>query len=152
MANKIYVVDLTEEERTFLLGFINQGTKSARKLKRAHILLLAHEGKTDREIAEALHTSTPTVQRTRRRFVEGGLDRALNEDPRPGARKKLDERGEAILETLAKSEPPEGRKRWTLQLLADRLVELKVVESISHETVRQVLKKRGSSHGRGRNG
>jgi len=139
MANKIYVVDLTEEERTFLLGFINQGTKSARKLKRAHILLLAHEGKTDREIAEALHTSTPTVQRTRRRFVEGGLDRALNEDPRPGARKKLDERGEAILETLAKSEPPEGRKRWTLQLLADRLVELKVVESISHETVRQVL-------------
>ena len=141
MANKKYVVDLTEEERTFLLHFINQGTQSARKLKRAHILLLAHEGKTDREIAEALHTSTPTVQRTRRRFVEGGLDRALNEDPRPGARKKLDEKGEALLETLAKSEPPEGRKRWTLQLLADRLVELKVVDSISHETVRQVLKK-----------
>ena len=147
MANKIYVVDLTEEERTFLLDFINQGTQSARKLKRAHILLLAHEGKRDGEIAEALHTSTPTVQRTRRRFVEGGLDRALNEDPRPGARKKLDEQGEALLETLAKSEPPEGRKRWTLQLLADRLVELKVVDSISYETVRQELKKNGSSRG-----
>jgi len=78
MANKIYVVDLTEEERTFLLHFINRGTQSARKLKRAHILLLADEGKTDCEIAEVLHTSTPTVQRTRQRFVEGGLNRALN--------------------------------------------------------------------------
>lgn len=87
------------------------------------------------------------MQRTRQRFVEGGLDRALNEDPRPGERKRLDEKGEALLETLAKSEPPEGRKRWTLQLLADRLVELKVVESISYETVRQVLKKSDSSRG-----
>ncbi len=147
MANKIYVVDLTEKERAFLLDFINRGTQSARKLKRAHILLLADEGKTDGEIAEGLHTSTSTVQRTRRRFVEGGLERALNEAPRPGARKKLDEKGEALLETLAKSEPPEGRKRWTLQLLADRLVELEVVDSISYETVRQVLKKNDSSRG-----
>lgn len=147
MANKIYVVDLTEEERTFLLDFINRGTQSARKLRRARTLLLADEGKTDREIAEALHTSTPTVQRTRRRFVEGGLARALNEDPRPGAGKKLDAKGEAVLEALARSEPPEGRKRWTLQLLADRLVELKVVDSISDETVRQELKKSGLSLG-----
>jgi len=147
MANKIYVVDLTEEEHAFLLDFINQGTQSARKLKRAHILLLADEGKTDREIAEALHTSTSTVQRTRRRFVEGGLDRVLNEDPRPGARKKLDAKGEEVLEMLARSEPPEGRKRWTLQLLADRLVELKVVDSISYETVRHELKKSDPSRG-----
>ena len=147
MANKIYVVDLTEEERTFLLDFINRGTQSARKLRRARTLLLADEGKTDREIAEALHTSRPTVQRTRRRFVEGGLARALNEDPRPGAGKKLDAKGEAVLEALARSEPPEGRKRWTLQLLADRLVELKVVDSISDETVRQALKKSGLSLG-----
>lgn len=147
MANKIYVVDLTEEERTFLLDFINRGTQSARKLRRARTLLLADEGKTDREIAEALHTSTPTVQRTRRRFVEGGLARALNEDPRPGAGKKLDAKGEAVLETLARSEPPPGRKRWTLQLLADRLVELKVVDSISDETVRRELKKSGLSLG-----
>ena len=143
MANKIYVVDLTKDERTFLLGFISQGTQSARKLNRAHILLLADEGKTDSEIAKALHTSTPTVQRTRRRFVEGGLEQALNEDPRPGAVKKLDEKGEAVLEALARSEPPEGRQRWTLQLLADRLVELQVVDSISYETVRQALKKSG---------
>lgn len=147
MANKIYVVDLTEEERTFLLDFINRGAQSARKLRRARTLLLADEGKTDREIAEALHTSTPTVQRTRRRFVEGGLARALNEDPRPGAGKKLDAKGEAVLETLARSEPPAGRKRWTLQLLADRLVELKVVDSISDETVRRELKKSGLSLG-----
>lgn len=147
MANKIYVVDLTEDERTFLLEFINRGEQSARKLKRAHILLLSDEGKTDSEIAEALHTSAPTVQRTRQRFVEGGLERALNEDPRPGARKKLDAKGEAVLETLARSQPPAGRKRWTLQLLADRLVQLKVVDSISYETVRQALKKSGSSLG-----
>lgn len=147
MANKIYVVDLTEEERTFLTDFVNRGERSARKLKRAHILLLADGGKTDAEIAAALHTSTPTVQRTRQRFVEGGSDRALNEGPRPGARKKLDAKGEAILETLARSEPPEGRKRWTLQLLADKLVELKVIDSISYETVRQELKKNVSSLG-----
>ena len=144
---KIYVVDLTEEERAFLLDLIKGGEHSARKLNRARILLLADEDKTDREIAGVLHTSTPTVQRTRRRFVEGNLDRALNEDPRPGAHKKLDERGEAILETLARSEPPEGRKKWTLQLLADRLVELKVISSISYETVRQELKKNGLSLG-----
>ena len=143
MARKVYVVDLTDEERAFLQKMIRGGTASARKLRRAHTLLLADEGKTDREIAEALHTSLSTVHRTRRRFVEGGLERALNEDPRPGARRKLDERGEAVLETLARSEPPAGRKRWTLQLLADRLVELGVVDSISDETVRKVLKKSG---------
>jgi hypothetical protein len=71
------------------------------------------------------------VQHTRQRFVEGNLDRGLNEDPRPGARKKLDERGEAVLETLGRSKSPEGRKNWTLQLLADRLVELRFVDSIS---------------------
>ena len=143
MANKIYVVDLTDEEREFLLNFISHGTQSVRKTKRAHILLLADEGQTDGDIAKALHTSESTVQRTRRRFVVGNLDRALNEDPRPGASKKLDEKGEALLTVLAQSEPPEGRKRWTLQLLADRLVELKVVNSISCETVRQELHKKG---------
>ena len=145
MPRKIYVVDLTNEERTYLLDFIKSGKRSARKLNRARILLLADEGRTDREIAEALHTGTATVQRTRRRFVEGNLEGALNERPRPGGSKKLDEKGEAILEALAHSEPPEGRKRWTLHLLADRLVELKVVESISHETVRRELKKSESS-------
>ena len=141
MSRKIYIVGLTQEERTYLLTFIKSGRHSARKLNRARILLLADEGKTDQEIAEALHTGTATVQRARQRFVEGNLEGALNERPRPGGQKKLDEKGEAILETLAHSKPPAGRKRWTLQLLADRLVALKVVDSISYETVRQEVKK-----------
>ena len=146
---KIYHVDLTDDERTYLLEFIKSGERSARKMNRARILLLAHEGKRDRDIVEALHTSVPTVQRTRKRFVEGGLDGALNERPRPGGRtrKKLDEKGIVILETLARSEPPAGRKNWTMQLLADRLVELKVVDCISDETVRTELKKSDLSPG-----
>jgi transposase len=147
MPKKTYIVDLREEERTYLLDLIQKGKHSARKLNRARILLLADEGKTDREITEALHTGSATVQRTRQRFVEGNVDGALNERPRPGAQKKLDEKGEAVLETLADSKPPDGRKRWTLQLLADRLVALKVVDSISLETVRQEVKKSGSSSG-----
>ena len=147
MPRKIYIVDLTEEECTSLLALIKSGEHSARKLNRARILLLVHDGKSDREIAEVLHTSLPTVQRTRQRFVEGGLENALHERRRPGARKKLDEKGEALLETLARSEPPEGRKCWTMQLLADRLVELRVVDSISYETVRRELKKTSQALG-----
>lgn len=147
MAKKIYVVDLDEEERPFLLQFIKSGEHSARKINRARILLLADEGKTDKEIAEALHTSVSTVQRTRQRFVEGNLEYALNERPRPGGQRKLAGKGEAVLIALAKSEPPEGRKSWTLQLLADRLVELKVVDDVSYETVRRELKKTVSSLG-----
>jgi len=147
MPKKIYIVDLTEEERTYLLDFIKSGKQSSRKLNRARILLLADENKTDGEISKALHTGTATVQRTRQRFVEGNLEGSLNERPRPGGSKKLDEKGEAILETLAHSKPPKGRKRWTLQLLADRLVQLKVVDSISYETVRQEVKKSGLSLG-----
>ena len=141
MPKKIYIVDLTEEEHANLLDFIKSGKKSARKLNRARILLLVDENKSDREIAEVLHTGASTVQRTRQRFVEGNLEGALNERSRQGQSKRLDEKGEAILETLAHSKPPEGRKRWTLQLLADRLVQLKVVDSISYETVRQEVKK-----------
>jgi len=147
MPKKIYIVDLTKEERTHLLDFIKSGKHSARKLNRARILLLADEGKADGEIAEALHTGTATVQRTRQRFVAGNLEGALNERPRQGQQKKLDEKGEVILETLAQSKPPEGRRRWTLQLLVDRLVQLKLVDSISYETVRQELKKNDLSLG-----
>ena len=145
MPKKIYIVDLAEEERAYLLDFIKTGEKSARKLNRARILLLADENKPDCEIAEVLHTGASTIQRTRQRFVEGNLEGGLNERPRQGRSKKLDEKGEAILETLAHSKPPEGRKRWTLQLLADRLVQLKVIDSISYETVRQEVKKNESS-------
>ena len=103
--------------------------------------MLADERKTGREIAKAPHTTIPTVQRTRQRFVEGNLEYALNERPRPGGQKKLDERGEAVPETLARGEPPEGRQKWTLQLGADRLVELKAVDSVSYETVRHESRK-----------
>jgi transposase len=147
MPRKIYIVDLTKEDSTYLLDFIEIGKRSARQLNRARILLLADKGKADGEIAEALHTGAATVQRTRQRFVEGNLEGALNERPRPGGPKKLAEKGEAILETLARSKPPEGRKRWTLQLVADRLVQLKMVDSISYETVRQEVKKSGLSLG-----
>jgi transposase len=142
MPKKIYIVDLTNEERAYLLDFIKCDKKSARKLNKARILLLADEDKADSEIANALHTGTATVHRTRQRFVTGNLEGALRERPRPGGQKKLDEKGEAVLETLAHSQPPTGRKRWTLQLLADRLVQLKVVDSLSYETVRQELKKK----------
>lgn len=140
MAKK-YIVELTSTERDELLTLIGAGESSARKVKRANILLLSNAGKKDEEIAEALHTSVSTIERTRRRSVLEGLKASLNERPRPGGRCKLDAKGEVVLETLAKSEPPDGRKRWTMQLLADRLVELKVVDAISDETVRKQLKK-----------
>jgi transposase len=139
--HKRFIVDLTDPERVELRALLNRGVASARKLTRARILLLAAEGGTDEAIAAALHVHRATVERTRRRFVEGGLERALRDQPRPGGRPKLDGKGEAHLVALACSAPPEGRARWTMQLLADRLVELALVEAISDETVRRVLKK-----------
>jgi transposase len=139
---KRYIVELTSSERDELLALISAGESSARKLKRANILLLSDKEMKDEDIAETLHTSVSTIERTRRRCVLEGMTASLNERPRPGARCKLDAKAEAVLETLAKSKPPDGRKRWTMQLLADRLVELKVVDSISDETVRKQLKKK----------
>jgi transposase len=144
---KVYVVDLTKEEKAELLDLVGKGEARARKMNRAHILLLANEGRTDKDIAQALHTSPSTVERTRRRFVEGGLERALNESPRPGGKRKLTGKQEAYLVALACSDPPEGKKRWSMQLLADRLVELEIVEEISDETVRRTLKKGTLSRG-----
>jgi transposase len=141
MPAKKYIVDLSEEERQALLDLTRRGKVGARKMKRAQILLKADERMKDDEIVAVLNTSRSTVERTRKRFVEGNLSRALNDDPRPGKQRKLDGRGEAHLIALACSEAPEGHARWSLRLLADKLVELEVVESISPETVRQVLKK-----------
>ncbi len=148
---KRYIVRLSDEERARLREMVHKGRLSARKLNRAHILLAADEASNERAldetIAKTLQVHVATVERTRRRFVEGGLDWALNEKPRPGARPKLDGRGEAYLIATACSTPPEGRKTWTMQLLADRLVKIEVVESISDETVRRALKKGRSSPG-----
>jgi transposase len=100
-------------------------------------------------MARVLHSSVSTIERTRKRFVDAGLEAALHEQPRPGARRKLAGKQAAFLIALACSEPPTGRTCWTMQLLADRIVELGVVEAISDETVRRVLKKTPSSPGSG---
>jgi len=138
--NKTYIVDLTQEEQESLLKLIKTGKHSARKMNRARILLIADEHRTDREIADVLQTSIPTVQRTRQRFVEGNLAYALNERRRCGRPRKLKERAETDLISLARSVPPAGRKCWTTQLLAERIVERKLTDTISDETVRRVLK------------
>ena len=140
MAKK-YIVDLTDAERTELRDLVKKGTARARRLSRAHILLRADEDATDAAIAEALHVSIRTVERTRQKFVEGNLACALNERSRPGAKRKLDAKSEAHLVALACSTPPEGQAVWTMWLLADELVALGLVESISDETVRRTLKK-----------
>ena len=145
---KVYVVDLTPEEREELLGLLKGGQTRVRKTNRARILLLANEGRTDEEVAKTLLTSVSTVERTRKRFVEGGLERALNESPRPGGRRKLTGKQEAYLVALACSDPPEGKKRWSMQMLADKLVELEVVaDGICDETVRRTLKRGTSNRG-----
>ena len=143
---KKYRVDLTAAERTTLLQFTRSGKTAARKLTRARILLKAAEGLSDEEIAEEVGTSVPTVERTRRRFVEENLG-ALTERPRPGQRPKLGPKGEAHLIAVACSKAPGERKRWTLRLLADKAVELGLCEKLSYETVRGLLKKTPSSPG-----
>ena len=144
---KVYVVDLSPEERTQLLDLTRKGTTQARRLRRAQILLAADDGATDATIAGTLHVARATVERTRQRLVLGGLTAALEERPRPGAKAKLDGKAEAYLVALACSDPPDGQARWTMQLLADRLVELEHVDAISGETVRRTLKKTRSSRG-----
>lgn len=146
MPKKKYVVDLTAEERSTLEQLLQKGKSRARKLTRARILLQADEGLTDEEIAMALAVGVATVERTRRRFVEANLE-ALNELPRPGGPCKLSGKQEAHLIAVACTPAPSGHTRWTLQLLAEQVVELGFAESIARETVRQVLKKTPSSRG-----
>jgi len=141
---KKYVVDLEADERRKLQGIVHSGKHSARKLRWAQALLRADEGWTDEKIAEAFDLSVPTAQRIRQRFVEEGLEVALgarSHDPRPYLQ-RLDGAQEAKLIALACGKAPEGRQRWTLRLLADKIVELHVVERVSYQTVRRVLKKR----------
>ena len=151
---KKYTVTLTAEERHYLSDLLAAGHAAARKLAHARVLLKADAAPggpawTDDRIAEAIDVGTATVERVRRRFVEHGLEAALGRKPqdRPSRERKLDGRAEARLIALACSAPPEGRARWTLRLLADRLVELEVFDSVSDETVRRCLKKMRSSRG-----
>jgi transposase len=146
MPKKKYLVDLTAEERTTLEQLLQKGKSRARKLTRARILLQADAGLTDEEVASALGVGIATVERTRQRFVEANLE-ALNELPRPGGQRKLSGKQEAHLIAVACTPAPPGQPHWTLQLLADQVVELGFVQSIARETVRQVLKKTPSSRG-----
>jgi len=141
MPRKKYLINLSDEERQALIDLTRKGELKARKFKRAMILLKANEGLSDPQIMAALNVSRPCVERLRKRFVEGGLERGLNEDPRPGQKRKLDGRAEAQLVATACSNAPEGHEHWTMRLLAGKLVELGIVERISHETVRLTLKK-----------
>ena len=147
MRPKQYRVGLTDEERAELLLLVRRGTAPARVIRRAHILLRASDDAQDADTARALSTSAATVARTRERFATAPaaerLRRALYDRPRPGAAAKLGPKQEAFLVALACSGAPEGRTYWTMQLLADRLVALEVVEAISDETVRRALKKTG---------
>jgi transposase len=147
MPQKLYVVDLTPEERGTLDALLQKGKTSARTLRRAQTLLLAADGWTDAAIAQALHLGHATVERTRQRFVEEGFQAALTEKPRPGRDRKLDGKQEAFLVALACSPAPEGRAKWSMQLLADRMVTLGLVETLSDETVRRRLKETNCSPG-----
>jgi len=141
MPRKKYLINLSDTDREILIQMTCKGTLKARQFKRAMILLKADEGLSDPQIMAALNVSRPCVERIRKRFVADGIERALNEDPRPGQKRKLDGRGEATLIATACTEAPEGHERWTLRLLAGKLVQLQVVDAISHETVRRTLKK-----------
>jgi len=143
----IFIVRLKAEDREVLSRYLRRGKSSARSLTRARILLLADEGHSDKEIVEALKVSRTTVNRIRKRYCKGSLESALHEKTRSGAPPKIDGRVEAQLTLLACSEPPEGRSKWTLRLLADKLVELEVVDSISHMSVHRLLKKTRSNRG-----
>ena len=134
-----YRVTLTQYERDELGTLLSGGRQAARKLKRAQILLAADAGVGDEEIAASVGVGGSTVYRTKRRFVEGNLERALSEESRPGAKRKLTGKEEALLVATACANPPAGRARWTLDLLAGEMVKLTAHESLSRETVRRRL-------------
>ena len=137
--NVKYRVTLDTSERVQLVSMVLGGKGAFRRLKRAQILLAADSGSTDEEIARNVAVGTSTVYRTKQRFVEEGLERALSELPRPGAERKLGVVDESLLVAVACSKPPEGRSRWTLQLLADEMVRLTTHDSVSDETIRRRL-------------
>ena len=141
--NVRYRVELSQIERDELMAMLGGGKHAARKLKRAQILLAADAGSCDAEIARSVRVSLSSIGRTKRRFVEGNLERALCDEPRPGAERKLTGKQEALLVATACASPPEGRARWTLELLAGAMVKLTEHKSLSHETVRRRLAENG---------
>jgi putative transposase len=152
MAKKRFVVSLSDTEQHDLQTYMTTGVHSARSITRARILLLAHAGETDPSIADQVGVCLTTVFHIRRRYCPQGISAALTDQPRSGAPKHFTGRDEANLTTLACTRPPEGHQRWTMRLLADRLVRLEAVETISPATVCRLLKKTTSNPGKNGNG
>jgi len=149
---KKYIVELTSEERKQLQQLVKKGKVSGYKIRHAQMLLKADQGNKgpgwpDVQVAEVFAAHVTTVERLRKRFVEQGLEVALERNKRNNYARKLDGNGEAHLIAIACSDPPTGRSEWSLRLLADRLVELSVVDSISYMTVSRTLKKTNLSRG-----
>lgn len=143
MSQKQFLVQLSEQERHRLQKIARSGKDKARKITRCRILLLADKtgGKTDAQIADALNVCLATIFHIRRRYAQEGVERAIGEGTRSGQPPKFKGRTAAKITAIACSTPPDGQARWSLRLLADRLVELKIVPSISHQSVSNILKK-----------
>jgi transposase len=150
MPGKRFVIQLTPDEQHTLETYVRHGQRNAREINRARILLLSHEGRKVRDIAQVLGVSQATVSQIRKKFAQQAHDQILDllkDEPRSGRPVTFDTAVEAKASMIACSTPPEGRARWTLHLIADQLVKLDVTERISHESVRSLLKKTNSSHG-----
>ena len=138
--NKKHIVNLNSEQQVQLLDLVKKGKAGAREIRRAHTLLMAHDGSTDEAIAKTLHISINTVSRTRQQFCEEDLEETLSERPRPGKPSLVTDTVEAYLIATTCSKVPEGSARWTLKMLADRMVSLEIIDSISTNTVGRALK------------
>jgi len=143
MSQKSHRVKLSKDERQHLQKIVESGKDKARKITRCRVLLLADKtkGKTDEEISDALGVCLTTIFNIRRRYHQGGLERAIQEAPRSGQPPKFNGKSMAKITAIACSKPPEGHARWSLRLLADSVIELDIVESISYQTIRNILKK-----------
>ena len=148
MAGRKYVVSLSRTERAVLEELIQNEAPRSRRVKHAKILLHSDVGHSAAKVADWVGVGHSTVERTRQRYAESGLEAALNDKPRPGGVPKLDGKQQALVIALACSDTPDGQERWSMQMLADKIVELGVVqESVSHDTIGRVLKKATSSRG-----
>jgi transposase len=147
MSQKNHRVKLSEHERQYLQKIVESGNDKARKITRCRILLLADEskGKTDQEISDALNVCLATIFNIRRRYHKGGVELATEEAARSGQPPKFNGKSMAKITAIACSKPPEGHARWSLRLLADRVIELDIVEEISHQSIHNILKKTNSS-------
>ena len=141
------ILELSEAERQKLQEIVRKGKNKVRVITRARILLLSDDGRTDQQVADALQIGRATVERIRRRAVREGVETALVDRPRPGSEPKLNAKQEAQLVAIACSEPPPGQKRWTIRLLMEEVMQQKIIDSISFETVRRIVKKTMSSLG-----